>query len=258
MKVAAVQHDVVWEDAVATHRRVAPMITNAAAAGARLVVLTEMYATGFSMATEHIVEPFDGPSAQFLVEQASIHDVWVCGSVPELAPDANPGDRPGNVLVLAAPDGTMHRYAKIHPFSYAGEDERYHAGDRTVTVDVEGVRVSLFVCYDLRFADVFWDLARDTDCYVVPANWPEPRRDHWRALLVARAIENQAYVVGVNRVGEGGGLRYSGDSLLVSPWGELLGDGAGGEERVLLADVDPAVVTSTRERYPFLRDRRVP
>ena len=124
MKVAAVQHDVVWEDATATHRRVAPMIANAAAAGARLVVLTEMYATGFSMATEHIVESFDGPSAQFLVEQASIHDVWVCGSVPELAPDASSGDRPGNVLVLAAPDGTTHRYAKIHPFSYAGEDER--------------------------------------------------------------------------------------------------------------------------------------
>jgi predicted amidohydrolase len=257
MKVAAVQHDVVWENAAATHARVAPMIANAAAAGARLVVLTEMYSTGFSIATEHIVERFDGPSSQFLVQQARTHGVWVCGSVPELAPDARAGDRPGNVLVLAAPDGTTHRYAKIHPFSYAGEDERYHAGDHTVTVDVEGMRVSLFVCYDLRFADVFWDLARDTDCYLVPANWPEPRRDHWRALLVARAIENQAYVVGVNRVGEGGGLRYSGDSLLVSPWGEILGDGAGGEEQVLLADVDPAVVASTRERYPFLRDRSV-
>jgi predicted amidohydrolase len=258
MKVAAVQHDVVWEDAAATHAHVAQMITDSAAAGARLVVLTEMYSTGFSISTERIVEPFDGPSVQFLVEQARAHDVWVCGSVPELAPGAASGERPGNVLVLAAPDGTTHRYAKIHPFSYAGEGERYQAGDRTVTVDVEGVRVSLFVCYDLRFADVFWALAPDTDCYVVPANWPEPRRDHWRALLVARAIENQAYVVGVNRVGEGGGVRYVGDSLVVSPWGEILADGAGGEEAVLLADVDPAVVAATRERFPFLRDRRVP
>ena len=256
MKVAAVQHDVVWEDAPATHRHLAPMIADAAAAGARLVVLTEMFSTGFSMATDRIAEPFDGPSAQFLVEQACAHDVWVCGSVPERSSQGIAQERPGNVLVLAAPDGTMHRYAKLHPFSYAGEHERYRAGDCTLTVDIEGVRVSFFVCYDLRFADVFWSLARDTDCYVVPANWPEPRRDHWRTLLVARAIENQAYVVGVNRVGEGGRLRYSGDSLLVSPWGDTLGDGAGGEEQVLLADVDPAVVASTRERYPFLDDRR--
>jgi predicted amidohydrolase len=258
VKVAAVQHDVVWEDAPATHRRLEPMIANAAAAGARLVVLTEMYATGFSMAADRIVEPFDGPSAQFIAGQARAHDVWVCGSIPERAPDASDDDRPGNVLVLAAPDGTLHRYAKLHPFSYAGEHELYRAGDRTLTVDVEGVRVSFFICYDLRFADVFWALARDTDCYVVPANWPEPRRDHWRALLVARAIENQAYVVGVNRVGDGGRLHYSGDSLLVSPWGDILADGAGGEEQVLLADVDPAVVASTRDRFPFLRDRRVP
>jgi len=256
VKVAAVQHDVVWEDAPATHRRLAPMIANAAAAGARLVVLTEMFSTGFSMATDRIAEPFDGPSSQFLVERARAHDVWMCGSVPERSPEGVAEPRPANVLVLAAPDGTMHRYAKLHPFSYAGEHEQYRAGDRTLTVDIEGVRVSFFVCYDLRFADVFWALARDTDCYVVPANWPEPRRDHWRALLVARAIENQAYVVGVNRVGGGGRLRYSGDTLLVSPWGEILGDGAGGEEQVLLADVDPAVVASTRERYPFLDDRR--
>ena len=90
----------------------------------------------------------------------------------------------------------MRRYCKIHPFTYSGEDELYDAGDQFVTVDVDGVRVSLFVCYDLRFADEFWALARDTDCYVVPANWPEKRRDHWRTLLRARAIENLAYVVG--------------------------------------------------------------
>ena len=106
MKVAAVQHDVVWEDAPATYRHLAPMIANAAAAGARLVVLTEMFSTGFSMATDRIAEPFDGPSAQFLVEQACAHDVWVCGSVPERSSEGIAEERPGNVLVLAAPDGT--------------------------------------------------------------------------------------------------------------------------------------------------------
>src|SRR5262249_46588759 len=129
-------------------------------------------------------------------------------------------------------------------------------GDAHVTVDVDDVRVSLFVCYDLRFADEFWALAPDTDCYVVPANWPSSRAHHWRALLLARAIENEAYVVGANRVGEGGKLEYVGDSMIVSPWGEILADGAGGSETVLVAEVDPAVVRTTRERYPFLADRR--
>ena len=137
----------------------------------RLVVLTEMYTTGFSMDTERIAEPFDGPSARFLRGRRRARTACGCAG---RCPNVQPGhERPSNCLVLAGPDGTVHRYCKIHPFSYSGEDEHYDAGDRLVTVDVEGVRLSLFVCYDLRFADEFWALARDTDCYVVPANWPE-------------------------------------------------------------------------------------
>jgi predicted amidohydrolase len=157
--------------------------------------------------------------------------------------------------VLAAPDGTVHRYRKIHPFSYGGEHEVYDAGAEHVVVDVDGLRVALFVCYDLRFADEFWALAHDTDCYLVVANWPESRREHWRALLVARAIENQAYVVGANRVGNGGGLDYVGDSRIVDPLGEVLAEATGGEA-VLIADVDPARVIEVRKKFPFLADRR--
>ena len=253
MKIAAIQHDIEWEDPPATFARVAPMIESAASSGARLVVLSEMYATGFSMDTERIAEPLDGPSTEFLIEQATTHGVWVCGSVPELAPG---NTRPSNCLVLVAPDGTRQRYRKIHPFSYAGEDDRYEAGREHVTVDVEGVRVSLFVCYDLRFANEFWELASTTDCYVVVANWPEARREHWRTLLRARAIENQAYVVGVNRVGTGGGIRYAGDSAVIGPFGEIVAEAVGPTEQVLLGEVDPAAVITTRARYPFLTDRR--
>jgi predicted amidohydrolase len=252
MKVAAVQHDIVWADPAANFARLAPMVEGAARAGARLVVLTEMYSTGFVMDAATVAEPEGGPSTRFLVEQARSNDVWVCGSLPELVDDQ---DRPYNRLVLAAPDGTVHRYAKIHPFTYAGEEKHYAAGDRHVVVDVEGVRVGLFVCYDLRFADEFWAMAHDVDAYVVPANWPESRREHWRTLLVARAIENQAYVVGVNRVGEGDGLVYAGDSRIVDPLGRVVAEAAG-SEALLVADVDPAVVVETRRRFPFLRDRR--
>ncbi|HEX9504922.1 MAG TPA: carbon-nitrogen family hydrolase [Acidimicrobiia bacterium] len=252
MKVAAIQHDIVWEDREANFARLAPMIERAAANGARLAVLTEMFATGFSMATERIAEPIDGPSANFLVEQAAAHEVWVCGSIPERARGA---ERPSNCLVIAGPDGTVRRYRKIHPFTYGNEHERYAAGHEHLTVTVEGVRVSFFVCYDLRFADEFWTLADRTDCYVVVANWPAPRRDHWRTLVRARAIENQAYVVAVNRVGTGGGLEYAGDSAVIGPFGEVIVEGSA-EEEVMIADVDPQVVAATRARYRFLVDRR--
>jgi predicted amidohydrolase len=252
VKVAAVQHDIAWEDPSATFTLLAPMIAEAAAAGARLIVLSEMFSTGFSMATDRTAEAVDGPSTQFLVDQAAKHHAWICGSLPE-RPDGQ--KHPFNQLVLAGPDGEVHRYAKIHPFSYSGEQNHFAAGDKHVTVDVDDVRVSLFVCYDLRFADEFWALAHDTDCYVVVANWPESRRAHWRALLVARAIENQAYVIGVNRVGRGGKLEYVGDSLIVDPLGEILADG-GDTPGVLVAEVDPARVAEVREKFPFLADRR--
>ncbi len=257
MKVAGIQHDIAWQDPPATFEIVRPLVAEAVEQEARLVVLSEMFASGFSMDTERVAEADDGPSTTFLVDQARDHGVWVCGSVPLRGAG---GALPTNTLVLASPTGDVHRYAKIHPFSYSGEHEKYAAGDAHVTIDVEGVRVSLFVCYDLRFADEFWALADRTDCYVVVANWPESRREHWRVLLRARAIENQAYVVGVNRVGTANGLDYVGDSRIVGPMGKVLVDAppidGAGVEQVLLADVDPTHVAEVRAQYPFLADRR--
>jgi predicted amidohydrolase len=228
------------------------MLERAAADGARLVVLTEMYATGFSMKTDRIAEPVDGPSARFLAAHAQAHGVWVCASVPERV---EPSARPFNQLVLAAPDGSTRRYAKIHPFTFGREHEHYAPGADFLTVEIEGTRCTFFVCYDLRFADEFWALAGQTDCYVLPANWPASRREHWMTLLRARAIENQAYVVGVNRVGDGGRLHYCGDSMIIDPFGEIVAR-AGDTETVIVADVDPARVRSVRAEYPFLQDRR--
>jgi predicted amidohydrolase len=252
LRVAGIQLDTVWEDPQASFARATPWIAAAAAAGARLVVLPEQFACGFSMDAARLAEPPGGPSSAFLREQAERHRVWVCGSIPERTSES---DRPFNTLVLCSPDGREHRYRKIHPFTFAKEHEHYAAGTELVTVDVEGVRCSLFVCYDLRFADEFWGRAQQTDCYVVVANWPARRRAHWMALSQARAIENQAYVVAVNRSGVGGELEYSGDSRIVDPWGELVATAAG-QETMILADVDPAVVADARARFPVLADRR--
>jgi predicted amidohydrolase len=252
MRIAAVQHDIVWEDRDANFERLAPQVGRAVGAGAELVLLTETFSTGFSM-TSGIGEPEDGPSARFLAGQAAEHGVWVGGTCPEIA-DGH--ELPYNSFVLAGPDGTTHRYRKLHPFTHAGEHERFRAGEKPVTVEVGGLRITPFICYDLRFADVFWRAAPETDVYLVPANWPSPRRQHWQTLLQARAIENQAYVVGCNRVGTAGdGTEHAGDSRIVSPMGELLATAAG-IETVVLADVDAAEVAATRDRLRFLPDRR--
>lgn len=258
MKIAAVQHDIVWCDREANFAHLAPLVASAVGAGAGLVLLTETFSTGFATDRADLGEPEGGPSSQFLVAQAVQHRAWVGGSCPEIDPAAGAGDRrPHNSFVLAAPDGTVHRYRKIHPFTYGGEDAHFRAGDQFVQVTIDGLRCSLFVCYDLRFADEFWQLAPSTDVYLVPANWPAARRQHWMALLHARAIENQAYVVGCNRVGSGGGLEYVGDSRIVDPLGELLATASQGES-ILLADVTAERVAAVRDRYRFLQDRRTP
>lgn len=268
MIVAGIQHDIEWADRDANFARLAPKIAGAAASGAELVLLTETFSTGFGFTEPGFEpEPEGGPSSAFLAAQAAEHGIWVGGSCPELRPR---NELPSNSFVLAGPDGTQHRYRKIHPFTHAGEERFVQAGDEFVTVDVvsragERLRVTLFVCYDLRFADEFWQLAPATDVYLVPANWPARRREHWMALLRARAIENQAYVVGINRVGtapssERGGtagntLEYAGDSLIVDPLGQVLAS-ASQVESTITADVTAARVADVRDKFRFLQDRR--
>ncbi len=253
LRVAAVQHEPSWQDRDATLAALTPTVAVAARTGARLVVLPELFAVGFSMAVDVIAEPEDGPTVDWMRARATEHEVWLAGSVPE----RRPGDeRPGNVLCMLAPDGTVHRYAKRHPFGMAGEHDHYRAGDDHVTVDVDGVRVTPTICYDLRFPEQYRATADDTDAYLVVASWPAPRATHWSSLLVARAIENQAYVVGVNRVGEdGNGLAQAGRSVVVDPLGQELVR-AGDAATLLTADLDTEVVAQVRRDLPFLPDRR--
>jgi len=253
MKVAAIQHDIAWEEPEASFEIVRPMIASAVGDGAELVVLTEMFSTGFSMNASHIAEPLDGPAASFLSEQASLHDITVVGS----APTRHPGfELPVNLLTVAEANGVTHRYAKIHPFSYSGEDQHYSPGREFCTVSIGGLRCTFFICYDLRFADEFWQTAHDTDMYVVVANWPAARQAHWDALLRARAIENQAYLLAANRIGvDGNGHEYTGGSVVIDPLGATLAS-AHGEPAIVMADVEAGTVADVRTRFPFAADRR--
>ena len=251
MRIAVVQYDIAWNDRDTNFARLQPLIEQAATDGAQLIVLPEMFSTGFVM-DEDVAEETGGPSSRFLLRMAASTGAWVCGSCPETQPD---DPRPFNCLVVASPDGTEHRYGKIHPFTHGGEHERFRAGDAHLTVRIHGMNVSFFVCYDLRFADEFWSLAPGTDVYVVPANWPASRIDHWNVLARARAIENQAWLVACNRIGSGGGLDYPGRSQVIDPWGIVVAD-AGENPTTLMVDTSPERVRQVRAKYPFLNDRR--
>ncbi|MFN7965122.1 MAG: carbon-nitrogen family hydrolase [Acidobacteriota bacterium] len=254
MRLAALQTDIEWESPRTNFARLSPLIAQMAGEGAELVVLPEMFACGFSMKTATVAEEFNGPTSEFLLRTAQEHRIWICGSIPERSPRS--GDpRPSNTLVLAAPNGEARRYRKLHPFTFGGEHQHYAPGDEQLTVEISGVRCTFYICYDLRFANEFWSTARLTDLFIVPANWPAPRREHWLTLLSARAIENQAYVCGVNRVGEGGGLTYAGDSRIIAPDGAVVA-GAGADTAMLWADVSAATVAAYRASFPTFQDRR--
>lgn len=247
MRVALIQLDLAWEDAAANHVRADRRLREAAACGARLAILPEMFCSGFTM-NPSCAEAEGGPTETFLRSTAEGLGMWILAGLP-----MTPGPR--NVAALVSPDGEVRRYTKIHPFSFSDENQHYQAGDQVERWTVEGLRVTPFICYDLRFPEPFRATADDTDLYVVIASWPERRRAHWSTLLRARAIENQAFVAGVNRVGSGGGLAYAGASVLVDPWGEALVEGAG-QELTLVAEVEPRVVSDARAAFPPLRDRK--
>ena len=250
MKVALLQLDLAWEDVPANHERASHLLGQAAALGARLAILPEMFATGFSMDGRKVAQPEGGPTEAFLRERAASLGLHVLAGVAELAEPL-----PANRALLVSPDGSVCRYTKIHPFSFAGEEQVMASGTGVFTFDVEGLRVTPLVCYDLRFPEPFRLAADETDLYAVLANWPERRRHHWSLLLRARAVENLAFVAGVNRVGDGDGLRYLGDSALVGPWGETIAS-ASEQEALLVADVSPEAVAEARRRFPVLADRR--
>lgn len=253
LRVALGEYDIGWHDPQGSVTRAEGLIRDAAAGGARLVVLPEMCATGFTMDVE-FAEPVDGPSARRLAQAAARNDVWVlAGLATTGAPGTDPTCAYNSALLFSPTGGLLSMYHKQRLFAYAGEHESYATGNQSATTTIEGIRVSPFICYDLRFPELFREAAADTDLMVVIASWPSSRQQHWDVLVRARAIENQCYVAAVNRIGGGGGLHYSGGSAAYDPWGEPLA--ATNANGVRIVDVDAARVEEIRSRYPFLADR---
>lgn len=254
MQIVAVQSDIVWEDAAANHRRVRGLLESAKPERGAVVVLPEMFASGFSMDVAKTTDA-GGKSAAFVAAMAKELGVYVVAGV------VNPHERDRachcNESVIVGPDGKdVARYQKIHPFTPGGESDHYRAGEMVIVVDISGWKVCPFVCYDLRFPEVFRiGVSKGAELFVVIANWPAARVHHWVTLLQARAIENQAYVVGVNRAGKDPKFEYPGRSLVVDPTGKVVGD-AGEREGVIQARLDRELLERTRATLPFLKDMK--
>lgn len=250
LRVALGEYDTGWHDPARSLERAGTVVRAAASAGAGLVVLPEMCTTGFTMDAAQ-AEPIDGPSVRGLSRLAVEARTNVLAGVA-IREHEGGADRAVNMALLLAPDGQCRAtYRKQRVFAYAGEDAVYTPGREAVVTTLQGVRIAPFICYDLRFPELFRAVARDVDLMIVLANWPASRRTHWDSLIRARAIENQCYLVAVNRIGEGGGITYDGGSAAFDPWGTPLEASGGG---VHCVDVDPARVRAVREEFPFLRD----
>jgi omega-amidase len=251
LTVALGEYDTGWHDPRASLAAAAKLARSAAAVGVDVVVLPEMATSGFTMDTAQAVS-LDSPDVDALRRIASESSVWLIAGV------ALRDDRGGhamNASLAIDPSGEIvatHRKQRL--FAYGDEDRHYQSGTDNTTLDIGGVRLGMFICYELRFPELFAAVATDVDGMVVIANWPRSRQQHWDVLLRARAIENQCYVIGVNRVGSANGLAYIGGSAAYDPWGERV-TAASNANGTRIVALDAQRVADVRTQYPFLKDR---
>ena len=254
MNIVCCQLDIVWENKPANHDKVKKLLDRAAPPQGSLVVLPEMFATGFSMNVKAISDSTSRETQDFLAKTANDYYVYILGGIVSTAAD----QRGRNECVIFSPGGVeVARYCKMHPFTLGGEAKHYASGPCTQIFKWYEFTLAPFICYDLRFPEVFRTATqRGANLFTVIASWPKPRHDHWITLLKARAIENQAYVVGVNRCGRDPHHLYLGNSMIIDPRGQILAD-AGTEEGTISAELDLPALINYRREFPFLKDIRV-
>lgn len=255
MKVALVSLNQSWENKAENKQKVGETLALIAehCTNTDLVVYPEMTLTGFTMESQKVKEDeLSSETITFFKEQAQKYKVSIAFGVV-----LSKGEKATNNLVVVSEQGVLATYAKIHPFSYAGEDNYYQAGDELKKLTIGGATIGLTICYDLRFPELYQ--AYSKDCYVILniANWPERRVSHWRALNKARAIENQVFMIAVNRIGtDGKGLQYVFSSHIVSPYGEEL-KGTSLSEEVVVYDLNLEEVAQYRAEFPVKNDRKI-
>lgn len=248
MRVSVIQSTLEWENPASNFKSFETKI-NQIAPNSDLVVLPEMFTTGFCMDPEPLAELYPGKTVHWVSNLATKNGVAIAGSYI-----ARVGDNYLNRMLFAFPDGRVEHYDKRHLFRMAGEDKHYIAGDRRVIVNYLGWRILPLVCYDLRFP-VWSRNQNDYDAIVLVANFPDRRRYVWNTLLIARAIENQSYVVACNRIGaDGNGVTHSGDSQIIDPQGQVLALASPNKEEVISSTLSIDNLMVMRDKFPVHLD----
>ena len=246
MKITILQRDIVWADPTQNVQRADEAIDGNP--GSDLYVLPEMFSTGFCTQPEGIAEPAENRTVSWMKAKASQTGAAIAGSIA-----VHEDGRYYNRFHFVTPDGNVTTYDKKHLFTFGGEHNRFTAGSERVIVAYKGFRILLEICYDLRFP--VWSRNKgDYDMIIYVASWPTPRVEAWKALLTARAIENQCYVVGVNRVGEDPGNNYCGGSRVIDPYGKIMAECEDGREMEVTVEVDMEVLEAFRAKFPVLDD----
>jgi len=255
MKAALIQLNSAWEDKARNLARAEELLREAAAARCDIAVLPELFATGFSMNVSRTAEDEGGPTDCFLAAAAKNHGIHI---IAGLALKGQRGGKARNTASVYDPAGAaVARFTKLHPFSPAREGDFYDTGSHTVTFSIGSVTASVFICYDLRFPEAFRKVARAVQAIFVIASWPAERSLHWEVLLRARAIENQLFVIGVNRTGtDGRGIRHCGGSCVFDPLGKELCRGGSDDELVICSFAHEESLQA-RAAFPFLKDMRL-
>jgi len=249
LNVALIQYDILWEDPKGNRIRL-ENIFNEFQTGFDIVVLPEMFSTGFSMAVSSNAEPMEGNSISWMREQSCRLNSVIAGSLMVCENGSF-----YNRFLFVFPSGDYEFYDKRHLFSMGKEDEMFLCGRERKIFKIKNFRILPQVCYDLRFP-VFSRNNDDYDVMIYCANWPVNRIDVWKTLLKARAIENQSYVLGVNRIGkDGNNICYSGDSMIVDSKGKVMSSAAPGEEKVIVYRLSKLSLDRFRCKFPVLKDR---
>ena len=249
MKIALYQMQSIWENKKENYLKLESKLKEMDDKKIDLFLLPEMSFTGFSMKTE-VTKENQLETVNKMADFAKrYHTAIGFGWVKDC------GEKSENHYTIIDKNGEIiSDYAKIHPFSFSGEDKKFRGGEQLAFFELDNIKFSTCICYDLRFPDIFQIASKKAHVILVPANWPQKRREHWRCLLQARAIENQVYIIGVNCVGEIGGLTYSGDSCVINPNGEILLESSGQEDFLGYELVDD--VELFRKAFPVKQDRR--
>lgn len=247
LHIAIIQSDLQWENAAQNRSHFSKLIQNRERP-IDLIILPEMFTTGFSMNASNLAEYMKGPTVTWMQEQAIKSDLYIAGSIM-----IKDGDAYYNRLIWMRPDGSYNHYDKRHLFSYAGEDKVFTAGtERSISI-CYGWRINLNICYDLRFP-VSLRYQDDYDCLLFVANWPSKRAHHWKTLLQARAIENLSYVIACNRIGtDANGLNYSGDSALIGPDGIIKSTPSVNQD-MIYGSLDMTSLLQYRKDFAFAQD----